>query len=129
MDRICNRYEGTAYLINTCNNELVEVSGTAYECISEFTDQAGKTHYHVHVEVKAKGTGDLGNEYVVSQVISEKFAIEPGETSVMSFEESFMVVSKGSAPNFMAKVVYHITVTPDGETRVSRYYSSDKCVG
>ena len=92
-------------------------SGTAHETINETFPSSGGVHLDIHLNVHATATGQIsGNSYVVNETANFTENFNPGGTITVTEPISIELVSKGSAPNQKIKVLFHITINPDGTT-------------
>ena len=99
-------------VFNPCNGETVTFQGTDHVTLQLTFDNAGGIHFGVHENVHVTAIGNQGNTYVGNQSDNDELNGKVGveETSQFSFSE----ISLGSAPNFLVKAVFHVTVRPDG---------------
>jgi hypothetical protein len=77
--------------VNTCNGESVEVKGTAHMVTKMQKDLTLLGHFNL----RARGVGSQGNEYVMNW--NEKGQFEANGD--FSFAQRFLAISKGSGPN------------------------------
>jgi hypothetical protein len=99
-------------VFNPCNGETVSFQGTDHETIHETIDKAGGFHLSIHDNIHVTAVGDQGNTYVGNQVDNFTVNAKVGEEETSTF--SFSEISRGSAPNFVVKALFHITVHADG---------------
>lgn len=103
---------------NVCNGEVVIIEG-------RLNIVAKDQVFHINT-VGVKGTGTLGNDYIVSQVVQFPIDDSPGATTVTS-QLTLNVVSKGNAPNFMVHNLIHVTTTPDGDITAEVTHLDSEC--
>ena len=84
--------------LNTCNGELVEVKGTAHIVTKMQKDLTLFGHFNL----RARGVGSEGNEYVMNWNEKGRFEAD-GD---FSLAQRFLVISKGSAPD--QTVIVHV---------------------
>lgn len=97
---------------NPCNGENVTYSGTVHLVGSTTLDNAGGYHEVLHDNIRVTGVGDLGNSYVGTE--TDNFNLNGKVGGENTQTEAFTMTSLGSAPNFDATTILHITVTPAG---------------
>jgi hypothetical protein len=109
-----DRFERMTVAINDCTGEAIAVDATFHIVSSVTFDAAGGYHVMFHRNLTGTAVNSAtGVEYVVSQVDNNEYTVGPGadeQTSVTHFN----LISKGSAPNEVAQVTFHFTITPDG---------------
>ena len=62
----------SVFFPNPCNSENVSLHG-AVDVMYHTNAAGGGAHYSVHVEFKGKGSGNQGNDYVVSLIANGNF--------------------------------------------------------
>jgi hypothetical protein len=88
---------------NPCNSENVSLQGAADVMYHTNTTGAGGNHYGVEVRFKGTGTGNLGNNYVVSLLANGQFDAPTSTVgTTLHFQTTYHAefISKGKAPNF-----------------------------
>lgn len=120
---------GPFFTINSCNGEFVTLDGTLSEDIHEVLN-GNRVNFSEHIHASLHGTGDQGNEYNLTDNVSftENFSLNNGQ---VAFDEIqvFNVISKGSAPNFKARVKFHVTVNANGTVTSSVSEITTTCNG
>ena len=110
-----DRFETRSVAINDCNGEIIAIDATFHLVTSVTNDGAGGYHVKIHRNVSGTGVNQAtGVEYVVSEEDNNQYTVGGGadeQTSIVHFN----LVSKGNAPNEVAEVTFHLTITPDGE--------------
>lgn len=129
MADVCNKQQFTQNITNPCNNEIIDIKGEEMDCYSVTSTPSGKLQYSFRSVIRAKGTGDFGNGYVLTANFGQIYTVNRGETFVQTDEQSVMLVSKGSAPNFIDKFSFHVTITPDGDLITETSHISSECRG
>ena len=102
--------------LNPCNGQLVSIAGVEHSMINVTQTPGGNLTISQHTNYSdVKGTDPLGNTYVVhdSDNPTMHFSGQGGE--VLTFPQSFALVTRGSAPNFEVHVLFHVTITPNGD--------------
>ena len=92
----------SVFFPNPCNNENVSLKGPA-DVTYHTNTTSGGAHYSVHVSFKGTGSGNKGNDYVVTLTANGDFDA-PSSTvgTTLHFQMPYHAefVSKGKAPNF-----------------------------
>ncbi|MDQ0618079.1 hypothetical protein [Arthrobacter globiformis] len=86
------RTETFVFQFNTCNGEFVAGDGIFHTVFKPQKDGGFIAHFNIN----ATGAGNQGNEYVMNWVGKSRFVPSPSD---FSFQERFLAISKGSAPN------------------------------
>jgi hypothetical protein len=120
-----DKFDVATFAFNDCTGEAVAVNVTFHFVTAVTADAAGGFHLKQHVNVQGSGTSATGTQYVVSEEdnfeLNGSYGVE--ETEVLHFT----LVSKGSAPNEVAQLTFHITVTPNGDVTSYHDNVSIKC--
>ena len=93
----------SVFFPNPCNSENVSLQGAADVMYHTNPTGAGGAHYVVEVRFKGKGSGNLGNDYVVSLLANGQFDAPTSTVgSTLHFQTTYHAefISKGNAPNF-----------------------------
>lgn len=102
--------------------ELVEVEGYA-QFIEKYTvvEDGVKTNWHSHLNVKGIATGQSsGATYNYSDIINyNEHAWGTWPEFTNTFHRNMKMVGKGQVPNMNLHAAYHLTVTPDGDKKVT----------
>jgi hypothetical protein len=110
-----DHFETQTVAINDCNGEIIAIDATIHLVTSVTNDGAGGYHVKIHRNVSGSGVNEAtGVEYVVSEEDNNEYSVSAGaseQTSIVHFN----LVSKGNAPNEVAEVTFHLTITPDGD--------------
>jgi hypothetical protein len=117
-----DRFERVTLAGNDCTGEVVAIDATFHLVTAVTYDATGAYHVTIHRNVEGTGVNEAtGVEYVVSEADNNQYTVGAGateQTSIMHFN----LVSKGAAPNEVAQVMFHLTITPDGD--LSTYHDS-----
>jgi opacity protein-like surface antigen len=121
-------------VVNPCNGELVPFTGDLHLLFRVTFDQAGGLHVGVHEDIQATGVGaTTGAKYELNAVLNEEvnygFVLGGNGAAEETIVESELFVAQGSAPNFVLKLLEHITITPDGTVRVLNIDFDTECRG
>ena len=114
-------------IANPCNGEVVAFSGTEHATFSATLDGSGGAHVHSHINEHASGVGSFGNKYQFPAAENYEFDAKVAQEEIFTLSE--LIVSQGSAPNFVLKSDFHVTVNPDGTVTSFRDNLSIKCRG
>jgi len=110
--------------------ELVQAQGSITTVIGSTTDASGGIHFGPsHVTQQGTATGlTTGTQYVFLSVQNfvENFS-NPGDEVTLTSE--FRVVSRGNAPNLIARTTAHLTITPAGEVTAVVTHIAFRCAG
>ncbi len=109
-----DQFQTQTVAINDCNGEIIAIEATFHLVTSVTNDGAGGYHVKIHRNLTGTGVNQAtGVEYVVSEEDNDQYSVDAGadeQTSIMHFN----LVSKGNAPNEVAQLMFHYTITPDG---------------
>jgi hypothetical protein len=117
-------FSGSA--VNNCTGEVVGLTGELHSVTRVTTDQGG-VHVLMHFNAQnVQGVSPDGQVYRATRnlgLVVNGDGIPYSTTAVQSFN----LVSKASAPNFLVHVTSHITVNAGGETTVEVVNVSGEC--
>lgn len=103
-------------VVDNCVGENVLVQGNVDVTIEQSADDAGGTHFHLHVVSKGKGIGliTLAN-YVYSTEVEDSFDM-PGPPQTISHELvlNHQLIANGTFPNSYLRIRLHITLNAIG---------------
>ena len=99
-------------VINPCNGETLNFSGSAHFNSSVTLSGSGGFHLAQHDNIHVTATGDQGNTYVGNE--EDSFELNGTVGIEETATDIFTEISRGSAPNFVQKAVFHVTVNPNG---------------
>lgn len=103
---------------NICNGEAVAFNGNLNIVNHVSTDASGGTHVRTHVNYQGvSGTGlTSGAAYRVTSTINEVLNDNDGPQSSVTVVQSVNVIAQGPLPNFLMRVVFHVTINANGQT-------------
>jgi len=119
---------------NPCNGTTVQVMGQIVHTFQGVTDVPGSDlfmHWKDNFRVSGTGLGSDGTRYVFNDTDMEIFQ-SPTQTApqvTFTSHDAPRLVSKGSSPNFMIHLQFHVTVTPDGTLKVLAELDHTECRG
>jgi len=89
------------------------------------------TSYTDFFKISGRAVDESGTQYVFNDINHYTFASPSPEAAQVSFThvEGAQVVSKGGETNFIALLVFHITVLPDGSFIVTTDFDRGECRG
>lgn len=89
------------------------------------------TNYTDFFKISGTAVGESGTQYVFSEINHYTFASPSPDAIQVSFthREGAEVVSKGGEINFVALLIFHITVLPDGSFIVTTDFDRGECRG
>ena len=104
-------------LIQGCVGEAVSISGTSLMVANDTylpdgSLQLSMIHFNGQGSVAVGLT--TGTVYRIVGADTNTIVLDPG-TLAASFEANLLAIGPGGADSFMAHILQHITVTPDGE--------------
>jgi hypothetical protein len=109
-----SRSERLSLAINDCTGELIAFDATFHVVAAVTFDAAGGYHVKFHRNISGTAVNTVtGTEYVIMEEDNNEYTVGQGadeQTSVSHFN----LISKGSAPNEVAQVMFHFTIAPDG---------------
>src|SRR5947209_4628148 len=101
---------------NPCNGEVVTFSGTEHDTFRLTFDSSGGVHVGFHANYQdVTGVGSFGNKYQFPAAENSEFDTKVAQEEIFTLSE--LIVSQGSAPNFILKADFHVTVNPDGTVK------------
>jgi hypothetical protein len=91
---------------------VVSVKTTIHETI----DASGGYHFHIHDVFNGRVVGETsGIQYVGPQTDHESFHVSSNGALEDTFTLNFRFISRGSADNIQTYLLFHITITPNGD--------------
>jgi hypothetical protein len=114
---------------NDCTGEQFDVVADFHFVTAVTSDGAGGFHFESHFNATdAKATSLLtGIRYVVPGTTDMTFNGNVAGGTETTQVLTFLMVSRGSAPNEVATVLLHVTVNPDGTTTSSVDHLTIRC--
>ena len=121
-------------LDNPCNGTSVQITGEIAHTFHGVTDAPGSGMFHHWKDtyrVSGAGLGSDGTTYVFNDSDTEIFQSPNPSSPQITFTsyDGTRLVSKGSSPNFIALLRFHVTVTPDGTLTVTSELDHAECRG
>jgi hypothetical protein len=118
-------------LENPCTGEPVVLSGELKITTRITVDNQGKTHLAYNlVPSQVRGEGADGTQYKAVGGQREHYNSVDNEPPITdTFTETFNLISAGGGDNFLARTLFHISITADGTVRVEIERLSDECRG
>ena len=115
---------------NNCTGEfvsgIVSVKGTIHETI----DASGGFHFRIHEVFNGRAVGETsGIRYVGPQTDHESFHVSSNGGLSDTFTLNFRFISQGKADNIQAHLLFHITITPNGDVTSELATIRDVCRG
>jgi hypothetical protein len=123
---------------NACTGEAILLTGktTYHETditdTQEDLDQGLDLHYVVQLVVDATGVGAVtGTQYAIHEVLQNLFDSPniPAPQSTLTFQDALHAISQGPGGNLLIRAVFHVSVLPSGEFKVTRDGFSAVCQG
>ena len=115
-----DRIDRGAYVISDCTGEFIAVDAQFHYVTAVTFDATGSYHVVIHRNVEFSGRNEAtGAEYVGQQVDNQTYTI--AAASEFTSVTHFTLVGKGAAPNEVAELLTHYTITPDGQITADRY--------
>jgi hypothetical protein len=117
-------------LTNPCNGETVDFSGIAHLVSHATTDDTGGIHEMFELNLQASGTGtQSGARYQISEGTSGVASSSATGAEEFTFPTRLLVIGEGTAPNFVAHTVAHVTLNANGEFTVFFVHEKGECKG
>jgi hypothetical protein len=122
---------------NPCNGEVVTLSGGLRHDLHVHIYDAQHVEHDVSItNMHLTGTGSYGNTYYIPEKWGQVVGIQTEDRGycyddycMVTIAGSFILTSRGSAPNFRAHLVEHVTYTPDGTVTSVVWDYSAECLG
>jgi hypothetical protein len=116
--------------LNPCNGELVTFTGTVHGRTQTLIDPQGREHRATHVRFAVTGVGDDGGRYRYlnqqHETVSSAATLFP---LVITAVQHQRIAAVGSAPNWSARLVVHLTIDADGEVVADVRHERETCRG
>jgi len=116
-------YENT----NSCNGQLLTLNEhDKIDIHSVINDNRNNMQFHAVLQYD--GTDEQGNTYHGNLIVNQ-IENQPLENGAYTFYivVKLDMIGNGSAPNFIAKTTFKITVTPNGDTSVEKASDTLEC--
>ena len=116
---------------NTCNGEIVTITGEVNVTVRRTVDAKGITHFMINfVASHLSGVGASGNYKIVGAEKSHEEGIDGQEYPFsQNYTSQYNVVSQGNAPNFKVTETSRITVDADGTVVHDFVHFRSTCTG
>ena len=106
------QYEGTIepfYTFNPCNNEMVYVTGHFNGVYQEVQTPTGQVNWSSNGQVTGTGEGDLGNNYVFNEAVTQHVTYRPPNGSPSTLTHPMHLISQGSDDNFVLTTYWRVS--------------------
>lgn len=101
---------------NDCTGEVVSGVVSVKTTIHETVDAGGGYHFHFQDVFNGRAVGETsGVQYVGPQTDHESFHVSSSGALEDTFTLNFRFISLGSADNIQTQLLFHITITPNGD--------------
>ncbi len=119
---------------NPCTGELLTLTGEALHVFNGVGPGAASgnfTNYTDFFKVSGTAVSESGTRYVFREIDHLTFESPSPEAPQVSFthREGAQLVSQGGETNFIALLIFHITVLPDGSFIVTTDFDRGACRG
>jgi hypothetical protein len=112
---------------NSCNNDLVALSGTNHTVMSFSTNPNGMTHFIEDFNVHGSGVGaPSGVNYVYNENIHQEVNLR-GNAQEQSFGTKVKLISQGNTPNMTLRMTLHVVTDSNGVPKVSMSNFQTSC--
>lgn len=113
--------------VNPCNFEQVNVSGNIHIVAGVSTDGSGGQHFRSHIN--NQGVSGIGavtaSKYQIPTTSNTSAYL--GSATTFTVTVNSRVIAQGSTPSFSMRQAFHLTIDPDGVTRVSNSEFQTDC--
>ena len=130
---INERFDFDNLVNNPCNGELVLLTLDFHLVVRTTTGAGGGSHDGSHVNAHGEGVGlTTGAKYQFNEIhnfqasVSESF---PDGSLSQTFTDYFLVIAQENVPNFVLKVLFHMTTNANGEVTSMKTEFSPACRG
>ena len=116
--------------INSCNGDVVLLTGMMHVQNHYFTDNDGSSHLESHVNYQdVKGVGaPSGSTYTATNTVDTTVNSNQAQTE-QTFVQEFNLISQGPEPNLKMHVTYHVTINANGQTTTTVNNTRTVCTG
>jgi Beta-ketoacyl synthase, N-terminal domain len=115
---------------NDCTGEIVSGVVQFKTTIHITTDANGGFHAHFHDVFHGTAVGETsGTQYVGPQTDHDSFNASSGGALEETFTLNFRFLSQGSADNILTHILFHITITPNGNVTSEIFNITQECRG
>ena len=115
---------------NNCTGEVVSGVVSFKTTIHETIDANGGYHFHFHDVYNGRAVGETsGIQYVGPQTDHESFHVSSSGALEDTFTLNFRFISRGSAANILTHILFHTTITPNGDVTSEISNITEVCRG
>jgi len=119
---------------NPCTGELLTLTGEAlhvFNGVGPGAESGNFTHYTDYFKISGTAVSASGTRYVFNEIDHFNFESPSPEAPQVTFtqREGAHLVSQGPESNFIALLIFHITVLPDGSFIITTDLDSGACLG
>lgn len=115
-------------VLNECNGELVDLSGTMHSETSFSTNPNGNTHFSLNAEVHMTGVGETtGVNYVANEHTHQEVNTKGMVAQEQSFSVKVKLVSQGPTPNMTDRATLHVVIDKNNNVKVDISKHQIKC--
>ena len=115
---------------NNCTGEVVSGVVSVKTTIHETFDANGGYHFHFHDVYNGRAVGETsGIQYVGPQTDHESFHVSSSGALEDTFTLNFRFISRGSADNILTHILFHTTITPNGDVTSEISNITEVCRG
>ena len=115
---------------NSCTGEVVTGVVSFKTTVHETIDASGGYHFDIHEQYLGKAVGETsGIQYVGPQTDHESFHVSSNGALEDTFTLNFRFNSVGSTDNILVHILFHITITPNGNFTSEIQNVTDTCRG
>lgn len=120
----------TSAQVNTCNSDVVLLSGFMHIQNHYYTDNNGGSHLESHTNYQdVTGVGvPSGSTYTATDNVNTTVNTNQLQTE-QTFVQEFNLISRGSEPNLKIHVTFHVTINANGETTTTVNNTRTVCTG
>jgi hypothetical protein len=115
---------------NECTGEVVSGVVSVKTTIHETIDAGGGYHFHFQDVYNGRAVGETsGTQYVGPQTDHESFHVSSSGALDDTFTLDFRFISLGSADNILTHILFHVTITPNGDVTSEISNLTSECKG
>ena len=115
---------------NNCTGEVVSGVVSVKTTIHETIDANGGYHFHFVDVFLGRAVGETsGIQYVGPQTDHESFHVSSSGALEDTFTLNFRFISRGSADNILTHILFHTTITPNGDVTSEISNITEVCRG
>lgn len=112
--------------ISLCTGEVFPTTGTVHEVVSVTETATGVVRIVAHLQIHAVGTSPTGASLLIKTVATDVFpdvSFPPEGTTQIAAS----IIAKGSAPNEVNHLKYHLTLNANGTVTVTFDELTTRC--